>query len=293
MKHTFACSGLAASVRSLPASSSSWSSHILLSAGIPVCPIPPLHPDQSRQILFFEHLQKLLDGPTIIAEDSTISQVASITPDMKTLSYTQLHSTAADESSKFSVFPARLASPDDIVALMLTSGSTGNCKAVSLRHSNLLSSIRGKIKHHQTTSSSRFLNWIAFDHVACMSEIHLQALEADARYAIVEALANEDTNNSTPANIMLRLLQSSETPAILLTGVVNFVYPIHSVRTSFSLKFAVIPLRSHMKMAALICPGCKPSFRAAKRFPSKLQLNFLTSSSDMVPAETSYGLVLE
>ncbi|EKM78142.1 hypothetical protein AGABI1DRAFT_61174 [Agaricus bisporus var. burnettii JB137-S8] len=63
---------------------------------------------------------------------------------------------------------------------MLTSGSTGNSKAVVLRHSNFLSSVRGKIKHHASSSSSRFLNWIAFDHVACVSEIHLQALLVDA-----------------------------------------------------------------------------------------------------------------
>ncbi|KAH8114413.1 AMP-dependent synthetase and ligase [Phellopilus nigrolimitatus] len=135
--------------------------------GIRICPIPPLHPDESRQILFFEHLQ-------------TIRAVNALVPHVKTISFTELEGLDVDETSRASVFPARCPKPDDTVCLMLTSGSTGNCKGVVLRHSNLLSSIRGKIKHHRTSAASRFLNWIAFDHVACVSEVHLQALEANA-----------------------------------------------------------------------------------------------------------------
>jgi long-subunit acyl-CoA synthetase (AMP-forming) len=151
------------------------------SAGIPVCPIPPLHPDQSRQLLFFEHLQNLFNRPTIIAEGETIQAVLDIVPNFKTISVSQLQSVVINDVASLEVFPNRYPKSDDIVCLMLTSGSTGNSKAVGLRHSNLLSCIHGKIKHHATTASSRFLNWIAFDHVACVSEIHLQALRADAR----------------------------------------------------------------------------------------------------------------
>ncbi len=82
----------------------------------------------------------------------------------------------------YPVYPEFQPGLDDIICFMLTSGSTGNSKAVGLRHSNFLSCVRGKIKHHESDQSSRFLNWIAFDHVACVSEIHLQALMADAWY---------------------------------------------------------------------------------------------------------------
>ncbi|KAF9469572.1 acetyl-CoA synthetase-like protein [Collybia nuda] len=149
-------------------------------AGIPLCPIPPLHPDESRRTLFLEHLQTLFNQPTLLADEHTIQTVRDLIPDFKSISLTELQSVTINTSAYLKVFPNRCPKPDDIVCLMLTSGSTGNSKAVGLRHSNLLSCVRGKIKHHQTTEVSRFLNWIAFDHVACVSEVHLQALLADA-----------------------------------------------------------------------------------------------------------------
>nr|UVV38562.1 polyporic acid synthetase CorA [Terana caerulea] len=148
-------------------------------AGIVVCPLPALHPDPSRQVLFFKHLQTLLKGPTLIAKESTIAEIHTLAPDVKALSLAHLEKLSPSPSAQRLVFPDRQVSPDEIVVLMLTSGSTGNSKAVALRHSNLLSSIRGKVKHHRSSPNSRFLNWIAFDHVACVSEVHLHALEVN------------------------------------------------------------------------------------------------------------------
>ena len=150
-------------------------------AGIPVSPIPPLHPDPSRQTLFFNHLQSLFHKPTLIATKQTISDVEKVAPGIKALSLADLRTQAIDATTEAAVYPARRISPDDTVCLMLTSGSTGNSKAVALRHSNLLSSVRGKSRHHGTTPRSQFLNWIAFDHVACVSEIHIHALELNAQ----------------------------------------------------------------------------------------------------------------
>ncbi|KAI0635108.1 AMP-dependent synthetase and ligase [Trametes polyzona] len=155
-------------------------------AGIPVCPIPPLHPDPSRQAAFLGHLQTLFRNPIVITDDPvTIERVKSVTPGLHIVPWarfvTQSLSDDGDAAAPGRTVPAlEDISPDSIVCLMLTSGSTGNSKAVALRHTNLLSSIYGKIKHHDTTAQSRFLNWIAFDHVACVSEVHLQALAANA-----------------------------------------------------------------------------------------------------------------
>jgi acyl-CoA synthetase (AMP-forming)/AMP-acid ligase II len=150
-------------------------------AGIPFCPLPALHPDPSRQSMLFNHLQSLFHKPTLVASASTIQGVQNLVPELKALVLDDLP--VANVDTLEGIFPVREPSPNDIVCFMLTSGSTGNSKAVSLRHSNLLSSIRGKIRHHGTTTDSRFLNWIAFDHVACVSEVHLQALEANSRSA--------------------------------------------------------------------------------------------------------------
>jgi acyl-CoA synthetase (AMP-forming)/AMP-acid ligase II len=148
-------------------------------AGIPFCPLPALHPDPSRQTMLFNHLQSLFHKPTLVASAETIQGVLALVPDLKTLVPGELPAAGADTFHR--VFPARRPLPKDTVCFMLTSGSTGNSKAVKLMHSNLLSSVRGKIRHHGSTPQSRFLNWIAFDHVACVTEVHLHALEANAR----------------------------------------------------------------------------------------------------------------
>ncbi|THH01471.1 hypothetical protein EW026_g1235 [Hermanssonia centrifuga] len=158
-------------------------------AGIPVCPIPPLHPDVTRQRLFFEHLDVLLHKPTLITDEATSISVKGVAPQLRSITLAELDRAPINSDKQHAIYPNRFPKSDDIACLMLTSGSTGNCKAVALSHSNLLSSISGKIRHHGTTPDSRFLNWIAFDHVACVSEIHLQALFADASQYHISASA--------------------------------------------------------------------------------------------------------
>lgn len=152
-----------------------------IKAGIPLCPIPPLHPDESRQVLLFEHLQKVFKSPTFISKDDTIHSVHRLVPTLKTLSTSQINSLSVGPELSSQIYPHASLKPDDVLCYMLTSGSTGNSKAVRLAHSNFLSNARGKAKCHNTTTSSHLLNWIAFDHVACISDVHFQALLVDAR----------------------------------------------------------------------------------------------------------------
>ncbi|KAI0330631.1 acetyl-CoA synthetase-like protein [Cubamyces sp. BRFM 1775] len=154
-------------------------------AGIPVCPIPPLHPDTSRRTSFLVHLQSMFCNPIVITDDpETTATVQALEPAFQTLSWATVFGpsasvTCVDEDALSDGGP-REALVSDVVCMMLTSGSTGKPKAVALRHSNIISGINGKIEHHGTTSSSRFLNWIHFDHVACITEVHLHALAANA-----------------------------------------------------------------------------------------------------------------
>ncbi|THH33267.1 hypothetical protein EUX98_g929 [Antrodiella citrinella] len=148
--------------------------------GIAICPMPPLHPDLSRQKLLFAHLDQLFHKPTLISTENVVESVETLVPGFKTISLNALTSTKVNPSYDSLIYPNWKPVASDTVCLMLTSGSTGNSKGVVLRHSNMLSSVRGKIRHHGTTSASQFLNWIAFDHVACVTEVHLHALQADA-----------------------------------------------------------------------------------------------------------------
>lgn len=64
----------------------------------------------------------------------------------------------------------------DLLMLMLTSGSTGNAKAVSFTHEQVLAAVSGKAAIRVLPGDRPFLNWIGIDHVAGLLEIHLQAL---------------------------------------------------------------------------------------------------------------------
>ncbi|CCT61194.1 hypothetical protein IAQ61_004987 [Plenodomus lingam] len=64
----------------------------------------------------------------------------------------------------------------DLLMLMLTSGSTGNAKAVCFTHEQVLAAVAGKSSIRWLPRDRPFLNWIGLDHVAGFLEIHLQAL---------------------------------------------------------------------------------------------------------------------
>ncbi|KAJ6507800.1 hypothetical protein C8R47DRAFT_58524 [Mycena vitilis] len=148
-------------------------------AGIPFCPLAALHPDPKRQTDLFVHLRDVLGKPVLVTTSALASQVAALDPQLTTYTLAQLE-------DRFIQDPTALACelvqpcPQDPVCYVLTSGSTGKPKVVALRHTQILASCSGKSKHHRTSSASRFLNWIAFDHVASIIEIHIHALLVDA-----------------------------------------------------------------------------------------------------------------
>ena len=67
-------------------------------------------------------------------------------------------------------------SPKGLAVLMLTSGSTGNAKAVCLTHKQIFAAIKGKLFGIQVPPGSAYLNWIALDHVASLIEVHMCAM---------------------------------------------------------------------------------------------------------------------
>lgn len=78
-------------------------------------------------------------------------------------------------------------SRQDLAVLMLTSGSTGNAKAVCLRHDQIIQSVRGKSHHLGLTQNDILLNWIGMDHVANLIEMHLHAMYLCAEQVHVQA----------------------------------------------------------------------------------------------------------
>ena len=67
---------------------------------------------------------------------------------------------------------------EGVAILMLTSGSSGNAKAVCLTHNQVFAAIKGKLSMMPLPQGSALLNWIALDHVASLVEIYLCAMFA-------------------------------------------------------------------------------------------------------------------
>ena len=62
---------------------------------------------------------------------------------------------------------------EDLVLLMLTSGSTGAPKAVRLCHNNLLTHAAAACQHHNLTPADVAFNWLPIDHISGLVTFHV------------------------------------------------------------------------------------------------------------------------
>ncbi|KAL1848713.1 putative NRPS-like protein biosynthetic cluster [Diaporthe australafricana] len=116
--------------------------------------------------------------------------------------------------------------------LMLTSGSTGNAKAVVLTHRQVLASVSGKTGACALPAGRPFLNWIGLDHVGAFVEIHLHAL-----------WVNEDQIHVQAADVV-------SAPAYFLD-----LLSRHRVSRSFAPNFFLASLVSAAAAAAGVATG--------------------------------------
>ncbi|TVY19354.1 Didemethylasterriquinone D synthetase tdiA [Lachnellula arida] len=168
----------------------SWFWAIVAAGGIP-CMSSQSSQDFEHRQRHIMSLQKLLGRPLFITTEDLRSEFSGFeglriltTTDIDNTSTLDVNSSDPLKSptlnSLLAKAPGLSKQPEDLAALMLTSGSTGDSKAVCLTHSQLLSSIDGKIKFHETTSHDTFLAWTVIDHVANLVEIHLHAMRLGA-----------------------------------------------------------------------------------------------------------------
>ena len=101
------------------------------------------------------HLYTLLNDPICITRSASLSEFGD-------QSVLRLHAAESLTSLKNDFHRSTLTGPppraDDIAMLMLTSGSTGNSKAVGLRHGQIFSSVAGKAAMRELPEDYTFLN---------------------------------------------------------------------------------------------------------------------------------------
>ncbi|MBV9012803.1 MAG: non-ribosomal peptide synthetase [Pseudonocardiales bacterium] len=177
----------------------------LLGGYVP-CPLLPIRVDTTRWAAQIKHVNDLLDSPPWLT-------TSDINAEIPTSEHTEIaiFDELSDGEPESRIHSA---DPSDLAILMLTSGSTGNSKAVMLSHGNLLSALAGKADRLELTSGDNTMNWISFDHIAAI-EGHLLPLAIGATQLQVE-----------PQVILtdpLQFLRLIETYQVRLTFTPNFL----------------------------------------------------------------------
>lgn len=153
----------------------------VITAGLVPAISPPFTNDLERRRRHLDHLHTLLRDPVVLTREHLL-------PDF--LDHDKLRiRTVESLPTAISAFSGSGSSKtaSELAVLMLTSGSTGNAKAVSLRHGQLIAAMQGKSQHHNTTSKDIFLNYIGLDHVANLTQIHLHSLSVGAEQIHIQA----------------------------------------------------------------------------------------------------------
>ncbi|KAK0712211.1 acyl-protein synthetase [Apiosordaria backusii] len=160
-----------------------WFWAVLLAGGIPVLSSPLSNVEEHRA-KHLQELSRLLESPICITRAASLPLFEGSNHSLKLQTLETLPSSTEvptrstgrrkkDGTSR----PSRTTSQNTTPAvLMLTSGSTGNAKAVRLTHRQILAAVAGKASVRPLPPDGAFLNWIGLDHVASLVEIHIQAL---------------------------------------------------------------------------------------------------------------------
>ncbi|KAI1458805.1 acetyl-CoA synthetase-like protein [Annulohypoxylon moriforme] len=164
-----------------------WFWAVLLAQGIPILSSPLSNVEDHRN-KHLENLSRVLDSPICITRASSQHLFEGSNHTLEVHTVESLRSVRLASRNSHADLPI-LPNPksDGTVhelndnkgppaVLMLTSGSTGNAKAVRLTHKQIFTAVSGKASVRPLPQDGAFLNWIGLDHVASLIEIHIQAM---------------------------------------------------------------------------------------------------------------------
>ena len=154
-----------------------WYWSVLLAGGIPAVTSPAMFSqNEGDRQKHLSHLHSTFNGPLCLTRRSLLEPFEEQTDDEKRIE-TRVIEDIELEPTVASSRPAFKTSPTDVVALMLTSGSSGNAKAVPLTHRQLFAAFRGKTESANLGfPKSPFLSWVNMDHVANLVHCHIFAI---------------------------------------------------------------------------------------------------------------------
>ncbi|GAA2892570.1 non-ribosomal peptide synthetase [Nonomuraea rubra] len=190
--------------------------------GLTPCPMAPPQGDPGRWAARLGHVGRLLGDPPIVtgrklltALPSLPGRTVALVEDLRDTSPGRSTTPGEPYAAHHGADGVHEPVPDDVAVLMLTSGSSGDSKAVPLTHANLLSSLAAKAERLACHPGDVMMNWIAFDHIAAI-EAHLLPLSMAASQVQVE-----------PPYVLgdpLRFLRLAAQHGVTLTFAPNFLF---------------------------------------------------------------------
>ncbi|CAL5868710.1 uncharacterized protein PFLUO_LOCUS2937 [Penicillium psychrofluorescens] len=188
-----------------------WFWATILAGSVPTLSTPLVSTDEGRRA-HFKHLHNMLQDPLVLTrrellvnffgENELLRTVAVEEFEESDFSGTDSGSASSNHVStsgkddinsnghangNYHVNGTTGNSTEGVAVLMLTSGSSGNCKAVCLTHQQMFASIRGKLAVMPVSDGSSVLNWIGLDHVASLMETHLLSMFAGVNQIQIQA----------------------------------------------------------------------------------------------------------
>ncbi|KAH8746947.1 NRPS-like enzyme [Diaporthe sp. PMI_573] len=164
-----------------------WLWAVILAGLIPAISPPFVH-DEALRRKHLGHIQSLLKDPLVLTSQQLVPELLDVPLKIQPVEkMSQRVGNRTNGTPHVNGINCPREKQSKPAVLMLTSGSTGNAKAMSLTHHQILHSIRGKIEYHGHQPSDPVLNWIGFDHVASLTETHLTAMALSANQSQVQA----------------------------------------------------------------------------------------------------------
>ncbi len=143
-----------------------WGCVLAGAVAVPVAVAPTFaHLNSALQKLL--NAGKLLERAPVLAAGTAVDGLRQLPANIGTLTGPVLDLGDLRRRPVDDELPGRQA--EDVAVLLLTSGSTGQPKAVPLTHRNLLAMAAGTIEGNGFTAAEVTLNWMALDHVGSVS----------------------------------------------------------------------------------------------------------------------------
>ncbi|KAK9747310.1 hypothetical protein K7432_018139 [Basidiobolus ranarum] len=163
-----------------------------LAAGFLPCILGTLKGDDEKKEMELSHLDTLFNKPIFLCRQKDCQELTSLAPN---LNVQPVDCFKARESLDANTDITGLESlnlsshnaVNEVAILLLTSGSTGNSKAVEHTNANVLIAAKYKVDDYQLESTDTILNWVGCDHVAGLIENHITPLVAGANQVQVAA----------------------------------------------------------------------------------------------------------